>query len=208
MKKYTILCTAILSLLASHLYGQQNENSLKMKSDYGPDNNELLDLFRFEGIDYHKIKFSGKNLTDKTYTLSVKEIWDGKIKSDTIILNSKDIAGKRLDKVGDTVLSIRVMSKLTAKSKIKMSFMFPRFSIIKEYDALADEDYSLRNLADESKLEIGYGKKFYFMAVILPYDRGDGSKSWCDVGSSGKDAENWGKKFGIKHYLLFELKID
>jgi hypothetical protein len=57
-------------------------------------------------------------------------------------------------------------------------------------------------------MEIGYGKKFYFMAVILPFERADGSKSWCDVGSSGKDIANWGKKFGIKHYLLFEMRLE
>jgi len=65
----------------------------------------------------------------------------------------------------------------------------------------------LRNLADESNLKIDYDKEFYLLAYILPYEREDGSKSWCEVGTSGKDVENWGKKFGIKHYLLFEMKF-
>lgn len=188
-------------------YGQQ-KNDLKMTSAYGSDNKEMLDLFRFENIDYYKIKFTGKELKSKTYTIRVKEIWDGKIKSDTIVFNSKNMAEMAFDKVNDTALNLKVMSKLTSKNKLKVSFMFPRFSTTKEYDALETNEYSLRNLAEESKLEISYGKKFYFLAYILPYKRADGSKSWCEVGSSGTDIENWGKKFGIKHYLLFEMKFE
>ena len=44
---------------------------------------EVSDLLRFEGIDYMKLKFSGDHLKGKSYRLSVKEIWDGKIVSDT-----------------------------------------------------------------------------------------------------------------------------
>jgi len=28
---------------------------------------------------------------------------------------------------------------------------------------------------------------------------------WCAVENSGKETENWGKEFGIKHYLVFEM---
>ncbi|SFH26333.1 hypothetical protein [Pedobacter insulae] len=208
MKRYTILCLLMLSVTVGRTYGQQKNDGLKMISKFGSDTQELFHLLRFEGVDYYKIDFTGKELKNKTYRLSVKEIWDGKIKSDTIVFNSKDMAKMGMDKVNDTTLALSVISKLTSKNKIKISFMFPRFSVTKEYDALANDDYSLRNLADESKLEIGYGKKFHFMAMILPFERADGSKSWCDIGSSGNDVENWGKKFGIKHYLLFEMQIE
>jgi hypothetical protein len=57
-------------------------------------------------------------------------------------------------------------------------------------------------------MTIGYNKKFYLLTYILPYERQDGSKSWCDVGADGMDIENWGQKFGIKHYLIFEMKFD
>ncbi|TXE15526.1 hypothetical protein ES692_16215 [Psychroserpens burtonensis] len=66
----------------------------------------------------------------------------------------------------------------------------------------------MRNLADESNLKIGFHDKFYFLVYILPYEREDGSKAWCDVGSSGDAIEKWGEKFGIEHYLLFEMKFD
>lgn len=181
---------------------------LKMTSTYGFKETEMLDWMRFERIDYYQIKFVGADLKTKNYTISVKEIWNGKARSESTVISSKDLKENGLDLVGDTVLTMKVMGKLTADKKLKLSFMFPRFSTTKEYKALNSSEYSLRNLADESKLPIGYGEKFNFMAYILPYERKDGSKSWCEVGGSGKDIENWGKKFGIKHYLLFDLKFE
>ena len=207
MKRNIILAVLLVVSLVYPSYAQQ-KNDLKMVSNYGTDNKELLDLFRFENIDYYKIDFTGSELKGKTYVITVKEIWDGKTKSEKTVFNSKDLAEAGLDKVKDTTLKIKVMSKLTPKNKLKVTFAFDRFSNTKEYDAIDSKDYSLRNLVDESKLPISYGEKFYFMAYILPYKRKDGSSSWCEVGSSGKDIENWGKKFGIKHFLLFEMKIE
>ena len=89
-----------------------------------------------------------------------------------------------------------------------MKFKFPRFSTNKEFKATKSKDYSLRNIADESNLDIQYNEPFYLLAYILPYEREDGSKSWCEVGTAGKDLENWGNKFGIKHYLLFEMTFE
>lgn len=205
MKNILIATVLLLSQLS---FGQKADNGLKMISDYSSDNPEISDILEFEGIQYLKLKFSGKDLKNKSYHLTVKEIWDGKIVRDTTVFDSKTIGIEEFEKVNDTVLQMKVISKLTSKNKLKMSFKFPRFSVNHQFDAIETDDYSLRNIAQESKMEIGYGKKFYLLAYILPYERKDGSKSWCDVGSSGKDIEKWGEKFGIKHYLLFEMKFD
>lgn len=194
-------------LLFANLTLSQDKHDLKMISEYSSSNSELRDVLQFEGIEYLKLKFTGSELKDKSYQLTVKEIWDGKIIRDTVVFDSKSIGIVQFEKIYDTIFNMKVISKLTSKNKLKMTFKFPRFSITKEYDALETEDYSLRNIAEESKMEIRYNEKFYLLAYILPYERKDGSKSWCDVGTSGKDIENWGEKFGIKHYLLFEMKF-
>lgn len=89
-----------------------------------------------------------------------------------------------------------------------MNFQFPSFAVTKEYDAIDSRDYSLRNVASESKLKISYNKKFNLLTYILPYLKPDGSKSWCEVGTNGKEVEKWGEKFGIKHYLIFEMLFE
>ena len=199
----------ILSLILSNLtFGQSTEKDLKMISKYSSDNTEIRDILKFEGIEYLKLKFTGKELPEKKYHLTVKEIWDGKIIRDTTVFDSKTVAFEQFQKVNDTTLTVKVMSKLTEDNKLRMTFRFPRFEVTKEYDAIQSDDYSLRNIAEESSLEIGYDKKFYLLAYILPYIKEDGSKSWCEIGTNGEDIEKWGEKFGIKHYLLFEMTFE
>jgi hypothetical protein len=153
-----------------------------------------------------KLSFSGKDLVDKSYRLSVKEIWDGKIKTDTIVTDSETIPFEQFRTINDTIFNLKIISKLTEESKLKMTFKFPNFSLTKNYDAIESNDYSLRNVAETSATDINYGEKFYLLAYILPYEK-DGGKYWCAVESSGKDIENWGKEFGMKHYLVFEMEF-
>jgi hypothetical protein len=181
---------------------------LKMETQYSTKDSELGDVLSFEGIDYMKLKFSGDSLIGKSYHLTIKEIWDGIVVRDTTVINSRTIGIKQFETLNDSIFNMTIISKLDEDNKLKMTFRFPRFSIQKKFDAIDSDDYSLRNLADESNLEISYNKKFYLLGYILPYEREDGSKSWCEVGSSGEDIENWGQKFGIKHYLLFEMKFE
>ncbi|WP_179338244.1 hypothetical protein [Winogradskyella ludwigii] len=212
MKRILIMAAALNC--SSGLLAQQKETNsktdsgLKMETEYASDIEEVSDILSFEGIDYMRLKFSGEQLKGKSYRLSVKEIWDGKIVSDTAVMDSRSIGVKQFETLSDTVFKMKVISKHTEDNKLKMTFKFPRFSVNKTYEAIDSENYSLRNLADESNLEISYNKSFYLLAYILPYEREDGSLSWCDVGTSGKDIENWGEKFGIKHYLLFEMKFE
>ncbi|MBV7270550.1 hypothetical protein [Winogradskyella luteola] len=185
-----------------------NPLGLKMETEYASNNEEISDILSFEGIDYLKLKFSDEKLKGKSYKLTVKEIWNGKVKSESVVVDSKTLGVKQFETINDSVLSFKVISKLTSDNQLKMTFKFPRFGITKKFDAIKSDDYSLRNLADESDLEIGYNKAFYLLAYILPYEREDGSKSWCQVGSSGDDIEKWGEEYGIKHYLLFEMKFE
>tara|TARA_R100001369_G_scaffold91391_1_gene132572 strand:- start:991 stop:1359 length:369 start_codon:yes stop_codon:yes gene_type:complete len=122
-------------------------------------------------------------------------------------MNSKTIKFEQFQKINDSVFNIKIISKLTNDDKLKMTFKFPRFSKSRKFDAIKSEDYSLSNVAEASRTEIKYGEKFYLLAYILPYEK-DGAKYWCAVESSGQNIENWGKEFGIKHYLVFEMKFE
>ena len=192
----------LLSTLVS--FGQE----VKMTGTSYADNELVDDILQFENIEYHTLTFSGKELKGKPYRIIVNEIWDGKVTSDTVIFDSKRMGIEQFETLKDTLLSFKVMSKLTPKNQLKMSFMFDRFRTTRYFDAIESDEYSLRNLISESKLPVKVGEEFYLMAYILPYEREDGSKSWCEVGTNGKDLENWGKKFNIKHYLLVKMCLD
>ena len=168
---------------------------------------ELRDFFHLEGVDYCILKFAGEGLRDKSYTMTVKEIWDGEIRKESNIVNSKDMPFKAVQTVNDSIMEIRVIAKKTIDNKLKMVFNFPRFSSPKVFDALPSDEYSLRNMTNTLYKTIEPGKPFYALAYILPYRKGDVAY-YCAVESSGKDIESWGKEFGIKHYLVFEMKFE
>ena len=205
MKKYL---TFVLFLISITLVAQkENKSELKMISNYGSENSEIRDLLQFEGIEYMKVSFSGKDLANKSYHLSVKEIWNGEVKSDSTIINSAKIPYEQFQKVNDTIFKFKLISKLTNENKLKINFKFPSFSTTREFNAIKSDDYSLRNVAEASAIDINYNERFYLFAYILPYEK-DGAKYWCAVESSGKDIENWGKEFGIEHYLVFEMLFE
>ncbi|WP_282043055.1 hypothetical protein [Winogradskyella flava] len=212
MKNLQLLAVVLAcfgALTAQNNYKYTNETEgLKMETDYSSDDQEIRDILSFEGIDYMKLNFEGKDLKGKAYKLTVKEIWDGKITSESVVFDSKNLGIKEFETLSEPEMKFRLISKHTSDNKLKMTFKFSRFSISKEYDATESNEYSLRNIAHESGLELKYDEEFYLFAYILPYEREDGSKSWCEVGTAGDDVEKWGEKFGIKHYLLFEMKFE
>ena len=202
--KYIFLTLALFLTSLFSFSQTENNSEITMTSEYSSDNSEIRDIMQFEGIEYLKLSFKGKELADKSYHLTVKEIWDGEVKTDSVIIDSKKIQFEQFQIVNDSILNLKIISKLTTGNKLKMTFKFPRFSTTRIFDAIKSEDYSLRNVAEASGTKIKYGEKFYLLAYILPYEK-DGAKYWCAVESSGKDIENWGKEFGIKHYLVFEM---
>ncbi len=181
--------------------------NITMTSEYLSENKDISDLMFFEGVEFYKMKFTGADLKGSTFKLTAKEIWNGKVKKETVITNSATIDVPGLEKLKDSIFNFKVISKLTNDNKLKMSFKFPRYGRTMEFDAIKSEDYSLRNIAETFNEGIVKGEPFYLMAYILPYEK-DGAKYWCAVENSGKDIENWGKKFDIKHYLVFEMCFD
>jgi hypothetical protein len=59
---------------------------------------------------------------------------------------------------------------------------------------------AFRNIAEEGKWKL-VTIKVLFISYILTYERKDGSKSWCDVGTSGKILRN-GEKCLVQYIYL------
>lgn len=198
MKKLTLI---ILTLFPLGLFGQVKAGKIEMTTEFGSENQELQDLLTFENIDHYKVRFKGKDLKGKHFSVAVKTLWDGRItRIDTIINTAKEMPPIQTD-----TLTFKVTAKKNALNSLKVLFRFPLFGNERLYEASDSYDYSLRDIG--TKMDIEVGKAFPAFAYILPYEK-DGWKMWCAVDSSGKEVENWGKEFGIKHYLIFEMKFE
>jgi len=203
IKSIFLVATMLFFIIPFTLSGQVKVTFEQIESQ------ELNDFFRLEGIQYIKLSFTGNELKNKTYQMSVKEIWDGEIKMESPIVISSAMPDN-YKTVGDTILSIRIISKLTMDNKLYMDFYFPSFGTSRSFDATPSNIYSLRSAIGTDTIEIG--KEFYLLVYMLPYEKeiGNGSimRQYCAVEDSGKEIETWGKEFGIKHYLVFKMKFD
>lgn len=200
MKKLTF----ILVMLPLITFGQLKlEGGIKMTTEYGSKNPEIHDILTFDGIDYYKVQFIGEELKGKHFSLITKKLWDGKITEIDTIVNSAKMTG--MPPIQSDTLKFKVTAKKFTENKLKVFFRFERFGNERMYDATESFDYSLRDTGKQMEIEIG--KPFPAFAYILPYEK-DGWKMWCAVDSSGKDVESWGKEFGIKHYLIFEMLFE
>lgn len=182
-------------------------SGIKLQSKFMSDNQVLNDLIDFNDINYYTLKFVGAELKGKTYRIDVKEFWDGKLKVNSNIANSATMPMERLKKIEDTMLEIRVVTKKIDDEHLKVAFHFPAFTTSSVFDAVKSKNYNLRNVAEKLKPNIEVGKSFYLLAYIMPYEL-DGINHYCAVDASGEDIEAWGKKFGLKHYLVFEMKFE
>lgn len=189
-------------------FGQDKGTPLKLTTNYASD--ELQDLLSFENIEYLKLSFNGGNkLKDKSYRLIAKEYTNGILSKDSVIFDSRNIGVQGFETINDSVLNMNILAKRTNENKLKISFHLPRFRLTREFDAIETTDqYVLKNIAEDSKLEIGYNKPFYLLAYILPHKLENGFKSYCEVAANGKDIENWGIKFGLEHYLVILMSLD
>ncbi|WP_228237926.1 hypothetical protein [Allomuricauda sp. M10] len=196
-----LLILVLLPLFAS---GQSKlDGAIQMKTEYGSTNQEIQDILSFEGIDYYHVQFIGEALKGKHVSIIAKKLWDGEITEIDTIVNTAKITG--MPPISSDTLKFKITGKKFTQDQLKVFFRFERFGNNRMYEAMDTFDYSLRDIGTQIDIEIG--KPFPAFAYILPYEK-DGWKMWCAVDSSGKDVESWGKEFGLKHYLIFEMLFE
>ncbi len=204
MKNPFIILAVLLFAFFSPAASAQNKQAVKFIGDPNPwGDKDLGRLANWEGIHYYKVKFAGRQLQGKNYSVITKEIWNGKVKKVDTLFNSA--SSEFFEPIKGDTLALTMMSGKSSEKSLKTEFYFDRFSIASEYLTTNSDDYSMRIL-DGYKREIEIGKPFYAFAYILPYEK-DGAKYYCAVEGSGKDIEKWGTEFGIEHYILYEMRF-
>lgn len=199
------LFLTIILLSASLLINGQTKTEIadiKMISYYGSKSQELTNILDFQNIDYFRVKFVGQKLKGKYFSMYCKEIWDGEVRKVDTLINSK--LNSRVGQIKEDTLSLTALGR-QIDDKLKLSFRFPMVGLNKKYDAIISDDYSLRDIGTDVKIKIN--ENFPAFAYILPYIEGDW-KNYCGVANSGGNVTDWGKKFKIRHYLVFEMKFE
>jgi hypothetical protein len=205
MKKLTLVVAAIFCF--NSITAQQTE--IQLETTYGSDNKEIHDLLRFQNIETIVMEFKGEQLKAKNYTILVKEFTNGSLYKTDTILNSK--SSEYIPVIKDTLFKFKYFVKTQMDNKVKMTFLFNRFSVTKKYDIKVTEDqYALHDfLGGNKSIPIKLNTKKNILVYFLPYlEKETGWKKYCDVSGSKYQPEEWGNTFNIPSYFLVEVLFE
>ena len=199
---FVVLLFALSNMAHAQLANEASRINLSVK--YGSAHADVQDILSFENIDLFKLAFKGEPLINSDFILVAKEIWNGKItKVDTLFSSAEDY---QENTITSDSLYLKVIGKKRIGKELKMLIKFPWFSLDRKFNAVDSEDYSLRILKRDKNTPIQLNSPFNLLAYMLPYEE-KGWKKYCAVEDSGVDVENWGKRFGIEHYLVFQMEF-
>jgi hypothetical protein len=203
MKNLLLLLPAAFILLAATAFAQSN---IKMSARYGSENVDLQSILQFENIGLNKLEFTGGDLKNRDFQISIKEFVKGRLTRSDVVFDSREDA---YFKIKSERFVFRVLTKTTSENTVKFDFQFDGFSKAKEYKVAAGQkEFALKTfLGSRTELSIPLNTNTYILTYMMPYVRNDGSKQYCEVVQAGVAAEELGTKYAIPRYFLIDIKF-
>ncbi len=150
--------------------------------------------------------FSGNDLKDKDFQISVKEFAGGKLSKTEVVFDSKE---DDYFKIKSNEFNFRVLAKAASENTVRFDFQFNGFYKQKEYKVAANQKgFALKDfLGRKPELSIPLNTNTYILTYMMPYEKKDDSKQYCEVVQSGVNPEDFGTKYAIPTYFLIDIKF-
>lgn len=219
--KFKIIAIVVLSLICDVTNGQTNQKTktetidwtnnksnisdVSLKIESGVNSKELLDYYQFERINYYNLTIAGGNIKNQYFILTSEVFWNSKLIQKDTLANTKLYNFKN----GSDTLKFRAMSKSINIDTVKFQFYLPRFATVKKYKTVPRDIYSLRDITSGQIQYFDRVKPITLLAYSLPYEdpKKPGNMYYCQLSKDGIPPENWGEKFGVKHYIIFKIHL-
>lgn len=206
---YTFILILLFSLSLQYSYAQRID-STQLKLDYGSKHAEVNELFSLQNIDYFRITSRDTTLKNQYFLFTTKEYWNKKlVKVDTLMIGEDAEAASISEK--DTLLVFSLMTRPKGKKTIDFSYNLSRFGTVRTYKKKNKENYSLRDALNShgEYVSVPLNNSFPLFVYSLPYEdpRYPGYLFYCELTANGVPPEQWGKKYGVEHYIIVEVSI-
>lgn len=203
MRKIALLFTTLL-LPISIASAQSN---IKLSASNGVENEDLMNVLRFQGINYTKVKFSGTDLWGKNFKIFLRDFNQNKLVKTYEIFDSTE---DEFFKIKEQEFAFNVLVQRTANNKAKFDFRFLGFGAVKEIALNTDQkDFLLKSLQTENnETAIVLHKTQTILSFMMPYQSKNGVIKYVDVNQAGISPEELGKKFKIPRYFLIDIRFD
>lgn len=202
------ISVAILLFLCS--FNAFAQSDIRMRTEFGSENQDLRSILSFEEISLDKLIFTGDDLKNKDFQITVKKIVNGDLEKQEVVFDSKE---SEYFKIKSNRFIFRLLAKVTLEPKVKFDFQFNGFAKSVQYNIEKTNGDFHRRLAlkdflgEQPDIPISLNKSTYILAYMMPFVRQDGSSSYCEVAQSGVNPEDLGKKYAIQTYFLIDIKF-
>lgn len=203
MKRLFIILLIIIPIFST---AQENE-SAELLVKNGVESSELRDLLAFKNIDYFSILISDESILEKKFAVISKEYWDGRV---TGIDTVADLSKTPIPGLFNDTLIITILAEKSENDSLRITFNFKQlFSVTKKYQTTTLDTYSTRDLSNGKSTNVNIGESFPLLVYSLPYEKPDypGWLFYCELTSDGVPPKDWGEKYNLKHYIVFEMVI-
>jgi hypothetical protein len=203
MHKTIIFLAALLLPIAA----AQAQSNIKLTTTEGVENEDLMNVLRFQGINYSKVKFSGTHLWGKDFKIFIRDFTNGKLVKTHEIFDSKE---EEFFKLKEQEFTFNVLVQNTSNGKAKFDFRFLGFGVMKEFNLSAEQkDFALKSFQPStSDVAFPINQSESILAFVMPYKTKKQAMQYPDVVGSGVRPEELGKKFKIPRYFLIDIRFD
>lgn len=207
MHKITSCIAALLIpfiVASSDVYAQ---STIKLSTNETLDNEDLMNVLRFQGIAMSKVKFTGTKLWGKDFKISIRDYANGKLIKSYELFDSKE---DDFFKIKEQEFSFSVLAQSTSSGSAKIDLRFPGFGIVKEFKLAANhKDFALKSFQEgTADIDFQVGESKSILTFVMPYKTKNGSTHYPDLLQAEIKPEDLGKKLNIPRYFLIDLRFD
>lgn len=203
MKKIIFLISVLLSLS----FTAQAQSNIRFTSTEGVENEDLMNVLRFQDIHLAKVKLNGNHLWGKNFKIFIRDFQNGKLRASHEVFDSRE---DDFFKIKEEEFSFSVLAQRTQKQTVKIDVRFLGFGISREFAVgVTQKDFALKSFQGaQQSLAAPIGKTFPLFSFLMPYRDKKGASYYCDVVQSGVAPEELGKKYGLARYFLIEMLLE
>jgi len=194
----------ILTLFAFQL--NYSQKTVKMTTEYGIKNRELLEILSFQNLGIETLTFESQDIKGKYYEISIKEYKKGALTNTKILFDGSD---SEYFKIDSTIASFKFFTQIENK-KLKTYIKGKGFGSRKDVFNLKSktDDYTVKDFMGIKKTtDVPLNEEFPILAIITPTLHEDGSASWCEVAQSEVSKDQYYEKFKIPHYFIITMRF-
>jgi hypothetical protein len=205
--------TIFVLLLTLACSANSQNDSIRLGAKFGSYNEEMTELYQMTNMEVYQFHLSLAEVKNKKVKFSYVEYKDSAFSPEKPIGSGLDMKNPRGNFENDSIYTFKIAALKPKEDRVDMWFRFPLFGLGRpRFNTLSNvsDRYSLRDFittTGSSHSYIPVGKKVPFLVYSLPYEK-DGMLYYCSITTDGIQPEKWARTYGIKHYIIFYIKIE